>query len=128
MVFLGLFGPPDVDKLFMTRNIDGLIKALGNKEYSGVRYKAALMLGMIGDPRGVEPLRTALNDPENRVRLAAASVLITIGDSRAVDILHALLEDKDWNIRDEAAKVLMVNGDSLGKEALNSPQRKIGRG
>ena len=47
---MGLFGPPDIDKLKANKDVPGLIKALGYEK----------RLGWIGDSRAIGPLTEAL--------------------------------------------------------------------
>jgi len=75
-----------------------------------VRYKAAIALGTIKDPRAVGPLIAALKDEDQEVRIQAASALGNIGDPRAVEPLIAALEDKDAFVRSVAAKALGMIG------------------
>ncbi len=91
-----LFGPPDVDKLRVKRDVQGLIKALGFPKDSYIRQNAAEALGAIGDPRAVKPLIVALNDIDSGVRKTAVYALGNIGDSRAAEPLIAALKDKTW--------------------------------
>ena len=53
------------------------------------RWNAAISLGRLGDPRGVEPLITALDDEDDRVRLKVIWALGAIGDARATGPLRA---------------------------------------
>ena len=64
---MGIFGPPNIEKLKTRKNIKGLIKALKDKD-ENVRYYAAKALGWIGDSRAVEPLIEILRDEEKWVR------------------------------------------------------------
>ena len=43
-----------------------------------LRERAAISLGVIGDPRAIDPLGEALRDPETAVRLQAAKALAAI--------------------------------------------------
>ena len=98
---MGLFGPPNVDKMKAKRDVEGLIKVLGynrtlsvkeNVFRSRLAAEAAAALGEIGDARTVEPLCTALSFPFVNVRQAAAGALGKIGDARAVKPLIAALK------------------------------------
>jgi HEAT repeat protein len=109
---MGLFGPPDIEKMKNSRDVDGLIKAL---RYQVERYKldkitspgfirrlrtkqqfkrdvslirvwsqAADALAEMGDARAVEPLITSLKEVNNQ---AAIHALGKLGDARAVQPL-----------------------------------------
>lgn len=54
-----------------------------------VRAEAARALGLVSDPRAVEPLLTALADPSPMTRTGVAEALRTLGDPRAVPALLA---------------------------------------
>jgi HEAT repeat protein len=77
---MGLFGPPDIDKLEAKGDVEGLVKSLNyRRKDSHVRWRAAGALGKIGDSRAVEPLIAALKDENSRVRQYAAEALRKIG-------------------------------------------------
>lgn len=84
------FSKPNVKKLTQRKDVEGLIKALTDKDW-GVRGEAAEALGEIKDARAVEPLIQALKD----IGVEAAEALINIGDERAVDSLIQYLEGAD---------------------------------
>jgi HEAT repeat protein len=61
------------------------------------RWKAAEMLGRIGDAAAVEELIGALWDDDARVRLKAAWALGRIGDARAIHPLQRLYRmENEW--------------------------------
>jgi len=70
------------------------------------RRLAALGLGLMKDPRAVEPLIAALRDADRLVRSSAARALEDIGDRRAIEPLRALLGDEDEVVRYNAAEAL----------------------
>ena len=55
------------------------------------------MLGDIGNPKAVEPLINALQDPGANVRHGAADALGKIGDLRAVIPLQELGKGDPWD-------------------------------
>ena len=93
---MGLFGPPNIEKLKAKSNVKALIKALNYKKTStdykhySVRQDAATALGELGDRRAVEPLILSLRD-ENIARKAAC-VLGKLGDARTFEPLMAGLD------------------------------------
>jgi HEAT repeat protein len=112
----GLFGT-DVKKLKETRNVQGLILALKDKDPK-VQYDAAEALGEIGDNRAVEPLTTALkNDEFSGVRWKAAEALSKIG-APAVEALIGALRHDDDDVRWKAAIALGEIGDPRAIEPL----------
>jgi len=63
----------------------------------GNRWKAAEVLGRIGDPVAVEALIDTLWDDDSRVRLKAAWALGQIGDQRAIRPLQRLYRmENEW--------------------------------
>lgn len=52
-----------------------------------VRWRAALILGATGDPRALEPLVAALNDPQSDVRNCAVMALCELRHTGAFDAL-----------------------------------------
>jgi len=96
---------PDVKKMKSKKDIEGLIKALKDKD-EDVGTNAAEALGEIGDARAVEPLIQALKDEHEDVRGEAADALGEIGDARAVEPLIQALKDEHEDVRGEAADAL----------------------
>ena len=87
---MGIFdlfkGKHDIEKMKKRKDVDGLIKALKNKDIY-VRSNAAEALGKIDDKQAVEPLIQALKDADDLVRSNVAWALGKIGDKRAVEPL-----------------------------------------
>ncbi|MBI3945046.1 MAG: HEAT repeat domain-containing protein, partial [Armatimonadetes bacterium] len=71
-----------------------------------LRGFAAGALGSIGDAQSLDPLATALNDPDPGVRSLSAEALGRIGDALAVAPLAAALNDADASVRRSAAEAL----------------------
>jgi len=112
----GFFGT-DVKKLKETRNVQGLLLALKNRDPK-IQYDAAEALGDIGDTRAVEPLATALkNDEFSGVRWKAAEALSKLG-SPAVPALIGALRHVDDDVRWKAAVALGEIGDPQAIEPL----------
>jgi len=70
-----LFQTPDLEDLFVQRNIEGLVKAMSYKRDWKVRKRAAEILGQIGDRSVLQPLSAALEDKRQDVSSAAARAL-----------------------------------------------------
>jgi cyclophilin family peptidyl-prolyl cis-trans isomerase len=77
----------------------------------GLRRRAALAAGRIGEASSVASLIELMNDGEPEVRQMAAFALGLIGDKRAVERLLAALEDSDPTVRGRAAEALGRLGD-----------------
>jgi len=86
--------------------------ALLSDDNEGNRWKAAEMLGRIGDDDAVEELIGTLWDDDARVRLKAAWALGQIGDARAIHPLQRL-----YRMENEGAQEII-------KEALEAINRR----
>ena len=86
--------------------------ALLSDDNEGTRWKAAEMLGRIGDTDAVEELIGTLWDDDARVRLKAAWALGQIGDARAIPPLQRL-----YRMENEGAQEII-------KEALDAINRQ----
>ena len=92
-------------------DIEELIRILLTHQDPVMRAAAAEALGIVRDPRGVDPLREALtNDDEALVRVAVARALERIGGRRAEE---GLLEAAKW---DEDTEVRTVCLGGLGRQ------------
>lgn len=83
-----------------------LCESLANTRDARLRWRAAEVLGEIGDRRAVEPLIQAIKDKDPDVRAAAARALGKIRDSKAVEPLIAALEDDEPRVQVAAALAL----------------------
>jgi hypothetical protein len=108
---LGLFGPPDIEKLRSRADINGLVKALRHKQ-SEIQLRAADALGALG-PAAVEPLIAALGDDDYGVRILAAKTLGELHDARAVEPLLASLGDEQNAAGQAVAKALVTFGEPV---------------
>ena len=86
---MGLFGPPNIEKMKAKRDVQGLIEALGYQKDASIRSAAARALGELKDVQAVEPLIATLKDSDSKVSELAAEALGKIGDARAVEPLIA---------------------------------------
>ena len=141
---MGIFGPPNIDKLKARKNINGLIEALMYED-EDVRWRAVEALGEIGKP-AVEPLIGTLKDESSNVRSEAAWALVDtskpaealeplneackesyvlvgtidtlgkIGDKRAVEPLTKVLKNENLFVRGRATVALAM----IGKPAVES--------
>jgi len=76
-----------------------LIKALQDED-ADIRWRAAKILGDIGDKNAVYPLITALKDEDKRVKYRAIEALSNIGDKAVVEFIDASLkEEKDLDMQ-----------------------------
>ena len=103
---MGLFGPPDIEKLKARRDVKGLIKALGYPDDYRVRAAAAWALAEIGDTLAIGPLIGALEDGNEFVRLWCIYALGRLKDTRAINPLIEKLGDKNEEVRLRTISVL----------------------
>lgn len=96
------FGPPAVPELLKLLN------------YGDHTPYVAEVLGEIGDPQAIEPLRVVLisDHHTSAVRRPAAIALGKIGGSRALEILTSAAQSADMHIRSAAADGLRARGSS----------------
>jgi hypothetical protein len=72
-----------------------------------VRTQAALLIGKLGAPAGVEPLARALGDDNKTVRAMAAQSLGKLGGDKAAGALRTLLQrERDSFVRSQAERAL----------------------
>ena len=90
----------------------GDLERLLHHREPGVRRRAALAAGRIGDPALVPALVALMNDQEPEVRQMAAFALGLVGDKGAVDRLAAALSDSVPLVRGRAAEALGRIGDA----------------
>src|SRR5262245_32758938 len=84
----------------------------------GVRRRAALAAGRIGDPTLVPALARLLADPEPEIRQMAAFALGLAGDKKALEPLLAALKDPEAVVRGRAAEALGRLGDGSAAPVL----------
>jgi HEAT repeat protein len=95
------------DLLVLLRDTDG-----------NIRRRAALAIGRVGRPEGVQPLAAALTDSEEEVRAIAALGLGLIGAPSGVDPLVTALKDPSPIVRGRAAEGLGLIGQAAAAAAV----------
>jgi HEAT repeat protein len=86
-----------------------LATALGdNLQPQAARLQAALMLGVLADPRALPALNDALLDPNPVLRARAAEAIARVApeDADVIENLVELLSDDDGYVRETAARML----------------------
>jgi HEAT repeat protein len=99
---------------YKDRALSWLAGTLRRHSDADLRRWATLALGVIGDPRSVRALSSALNDADKGVRREAAIALGRIGTAQVVAPLAAALRDSDQEVRDKAMEAL----GKAGKPAI----------
>jgi HEAT repeat protein len=112
---MGLFGPPDIDKLKQKKDVKALIRALGNQSFlPDLRKQAADSLGALGDKCAVDPLIKALGDREYLVKKHAAMALGELRDPASFPALKSGFKDASGDFRKYvAAALVQVAGGSV---------------
>jgi HEAT repeat protein len=117
---------PDIDSLERKRDVEGLIKALENKD-DLIRKEAARSLKRVGDERAVRPLIRTLKYEEwqsdytllSTLREYSAEALGSIGDKRAVQpLIQSVEEDADDEVRWRSIYSLGKIGDHRAVDVL----------
>jgi hypothetical protein len=117
--FLCMAGAP---KAFAAGKVDVLARALLSDSSYKVRTQAALLLGKLGDPAGVDPLIKALGDDSKTVRAMAVQSLAKLGGDRAIKALKGLLEhEQEVFVRSQIERALAsaAVGSPAGTDAKN---------
>jgi cyclophilin family peptidyl-prolyl cis-trans isomerase len=84
----------------------------------GLRRRAALAAGRIGNAAALPPLIELMNDGEPEVRQMAAFAMGLIGDRLALERLLASLKDGDATVRARSAEALGRIGDAAAAPAV----------
>ena len=96
-----------------------LIRLLRDDE-ARVRRRAALAIGRVGLPEGIEPLTGLLADREMEVRQVAAFALGLIGDGAARPALLNALKDAQPIVQGRAAEALGSIGNRIDAPAVSA--------
>jgi HEAT repeat protein len=88
------------------------------------RESAGNILAEVGDPRAVDLLVAALEDPDPDMRAPAAKVLGKLGDPRALEPLIATLDDPNGEVRSAAVGAL----DDLDDPRAIQPLARMSEG
>lgn len=127
-----LFAPELIDRLQTggeliaagARSLDALVAALRHPQME-VRWRAAVALGWLKDPRAVEPLIALMDGAEYEVKVNAAWALGQIGDPRAVSPLLAVMRGEDATDPDvaytAALALLRCGAQEALRDCLDSP-------
>ncbi len=108
--FLCMVGAPQA---LAAGKVDVLARALLSDSSYKVRTQAALLLGKLGDPAGVDPLIKSLGDDSKTVRAMAAQSLAKLGGDRAIMALKGLLEHEPESfVRSQIERALASMGTS----------------
>jgi len=96
---------------YRDRALIWLATTLGQSPDPDLRRWATFALGMMGDPRPVPALASALNDADKAVRRQAVIALGRIGTAHVVTPLAVALKDADREVREKAMEALGKVGE-----------------
>jgi len=71
-----------------------------------VQMSVVACLGEMGDPRGFELLKAALQQDNSLVAVSAIGALGELKDERAISLLLPYISDPDWQVRHRTAQAL----------------------
>jgi HEAT repeat protein len=83
-----------------------------------VQFSIIAALGELGDPRGLELLKTALTNETSLVQTAAIGAIGELGNPAGVESLMPFVTNPDWQIRYQLARSLRNLGGDLAVQSL----------
>ena len=83
-----------------------------------VQFSIIAALGELGDSRGFELLKEALESDNNLLQTAAIGSMGELGDARAVPLLSGFADNEDWQIRYRLAQALGRLGGDEAQEII----------
>ncbi len=83
-----------------------------------VQFSIIAALGELGDPRGLDLLKTALTNETALVQTAAIGAIGELGDPQGVESLIPFVTHPDWQIRYQLARSLRYLGGELALKNL----------
>ncbi|OKH54727.1 phycocyanin alpha phycocyanobilin lyase [Calothrix sp. HK-06] len=85
-----------------------------------VQLSIIATLGALGEPRGFELLKEALDSSNELVKISAISSLGELGNPEAVSLIAPLAENPDWQIRHRVVLSLRLLGGEQAQSILES--------
>ena len=123
-----LFNDPEADVqaaaadaiggLKLTEAFDDLANVYHQTEEWLVQFSIIAALGELGDTRGLELLKEALDSNNNLLQTAAIGSLGELGDSSAVSWLIPFADNEDWQIRYRLVQALGRLGGDLARSTI----------
>jgi HEAT repeat protein len=83
-----------------------------------VQFSIIAALGELGEPRGLDLLKTALTSPTALVQTAAIGAIGELGNPSAVESIIPFVTHPDWQIRYQLARSLRALGGDLAQQNL----------
>ena len=123
-----LFNDPEADVqaaaadaiggLKLTEAFDDLANVYHQTNEWLVQFSIIAALGELGDTRGLELLKEALDSNNNLLQTAAIGSLGELGDSSAVSWLIPFANNEDWQIRYRLVQALGRLGGDLARSTI----------
>ncbi len=123
-----LFNDPEADVqaaaadaiggLKLTEAFDDLANVYHQTNEWLVQFSIIAALGELGDTRGLELLKEALDSNNNLLQTAAIGSLGELGDSSAVSWLIPFADNQDWQIRYRLVQALGRLGGELARSTI----------
>lgn len=85
--------------LKLTEAYDDLDKLYHETSEWLVQFSIVAALGELGEPKGFDLLKEALDSDNNLLQTAAIGALGELGDNRAVPLLTPFADHEDWQVR-----------------------------
>lgn len=85
-----------------------------------VQLSVIATLGALGEPRGFELLKEALDSSNELVKISAISSLGELGNPEAVSLIAPLANNPDWQIRHRVVLALRLLGGEQAQSILES--------
>ncbi|BAZ16268.1 HEAT repeat-containing PBS lyase [Calothrix sp. NIES-4071] len=85
-----------------------------------VQLSIIATLGALGEPRGFELLKVALDSSNELVKISAISALGELGNPEAISLIAPLAENPDWQIRHRVVLALRLLGGEQAQSILES--------
>ncbi len=107
-----------IGALRLTAAFDDLLHLYQSTPEWLVQFSIVAALGELGEPRGLELLRTALTSDTALVQTAAIGAIGELGDPSAVADLVPFITNSDWQIRYQLARSLRALGGDVAQQNL----------
>ena len=108
---MGIFGPPNIERMKAHKNIKGLVKVMRSSKESRLSADAAKALGEIGDASVIQPLLDKYGaDHYYSSDVAAGALIEMAGRMQEIDLTSQLLNK--W-IAELSPKGLMYSGSGV---------------
>ncbi len=114
--------------LKITEAFEDLAKLYHNTSEWLIQFSIIATLGEMGDPRGFELLKEALDSDNNLLQTAAIGSFGELKDPRAIPLIIPYAEDSDWQIRYRLVQALgNIGGEQAQATIEKLAQDEVGQ-